>query len=230
MVGLELAQARQLPLGLLRLGSRGLGRLLAFSTLGAGGPKILLQLRDPGGSSCKPANGSRQPDKSYREKRNKRSLTLGNLELAGHVASLGLGLVVAGHKPVVQGSPPVRHRLEEAKIKHPNETWTGSKQPAHASEGYQCNTKNTKKQHKRGLTLSAASTRCRRFSVSAAEDFMKARRLEKNISMDAAPLPPSRLVTSQASAWHHSFSMVPAEPRLESGANTTFSSEAAGKT
>jgi hypothetical protein len=46
MVGLEPAQARQLPFGLLCLGSRSLDRLLALDVLRAGRAKVLLQLRD----------------------------------------------------------------------------------------------------------------------------------------------------------------------------------------
>jgi hypothetical protein len=42
VVGLEPAQARQLPISLLRLGSCGLGRLLGLSALCAGDPEILL--------------------------------------------------------------------------------------------------------------------------------------------------------------------------------------------
>jgi hypothetical protein len=42
MVGLEPAQARQLPFGLLRLCSCNLDRLLALGALRAGGAKILL--------------------------------------------------------------------------------------------------------------------------------------------------------------------------------------------
>jgi hypothetical protein len=55
MVGLELAQALQFPLGLPRLDSRSLNRLLTLGALRAGGSEILLQLRDSGSSSCKPA-------------------------------------------------------------------------------------------------------------------------------------------------------------------------------
>jgi hypothetical protein len=59
---------------------------------------------------------------------------------------------------------------------------------------------------------------------------MKALKLEKNSSIEATPLLPSRLVTSWASASRHSFSMASAEPRLESGAEITFTSTAAGET
>jgi hypothetical protein len=55
VVSLKPAQARQLPLGLLRLDGGSLERLLALGALRARGSKILLQLRDPGSSSCKPA-------------------------------------------------------------------------------------------------------------------------------------------------------------------------------
>ena len=102
MVGLEPAQARQLPLGLLRLDGRSLDRLLALGALRSGGAKVLLQLRDPGSSCCKPAKQSRQPDNPKEEDhRKERNLTSGSLQLAGHVGTLAFRLVVAGHKPVV---------------------------------------------------------------------------------------------------------------------------------
>jgi hypothetical protein len=53
-----------------------------------------------------------------------------------------------------------------------------------------------------------------------------ARKPEKNIFIGATLGFPSRLVTSQASALCHAFSMVPAEPKLESEADATFSSRA----
>jgi hypothetical protein len=56
---------------------------------------------------------------------------------------------------------------------------------------------------------------------------MKARTSEKNISMEATPFVPSRLVNSWPSASRHSLSMVPTELSLESQAETIFASEAA---
>ncbi len=84
--------------------------------MSTGGPKVRLQLRNPGGNNCKPAKEAVSRIKSKKKKvKKKKGLTLGNLQLAGEVGPLPLGLVIAGHEPVVQGGPPALNRLKERK-------------------------------------------------------------------------------------------------------------------
>jgi hypothetical protein len=47
--------------------------------------------------------------------------------------------VVMGDGAIVQSGAPVHHSLRKRKVSRSGETRAGSKQPAHASEGYQDN-------------------------------------------------------------------------------------------
>jgi hypothetical protein len=63
-----------------------------------------------GGSSCKPAKvkasaGRSNKRKNIRKAAKKQKCTLGNFQLARQGGALSLGLVIAGHEIVVQGSP-----------------------------------------------------------------------------------------------------------------------------
>jgi hypothetical protein len=82
-----------------------------------GGTKVRLQLRDPGGFSCKSARKavSRVKSKKKKSSQKEENPTLGGLQLTSQAGPLNLGLVVAGHDLVVQDGASLRNRLREAK-------------------------------------------------------------------------------------------------------------------